>query len=60
MRRKNLHTDIARVTWWLRRKENPPVNRKRVLPLMRERGLLVRLASANTKGRLEAAEPNQI
>ena len=31
-----------RVTWWLRRKENLPVNRKRVLRVMRERGLLVR------------------
>ena len=31
-----------RVAWWLRRKENLPVNRKRVLRVMRERGLLVR------------------
>ena len=31
-----------RVAWWLRRKERLPVNRKRVLRVMRERGLLVR------------------
>jgi hypothetical protein len=31
-----------RVAWWLRRKENLVVNRKRVLRVMRERGLLVR------------------
>ncbi len=31
-----------RVAWWLRRKEGLPVNRKRVLRVMRERGLLVR------------------
>jgi transposase-like protein len=51
-----------RVTWWLRRKENLPVNRKRV---MRERGLLVgsrRLRERPKKewGRVDAAEPNQI
>ena len=31
-----------RVAWWLRRKESLLVNRKRVLRVMRERGLLVR------------------
>ena len=32
----------GRVAWWLRRKKGLPVNRKRVLRVMRERGLLVR------------------
>ena len=54
-----------RVTWWLRRKENLPVNRKRVLRVMRERGLLVRSRRLRARrkkewGRVEAAEPNQI
>jgi putative transposase len=54
-----------RVAWWLRRKENLVVNRKRVLRVMRERGLLVRsrrLRAGRKKewGRVEAAEPNQI
>jgi transposase len=31
-----------RVAWWLQRKRGLPVNRKRVLRVMRERGLLVR------------------
>jgi putative transposase len=31
-----------RVAWWLQRKEGLHVNRKRVLRVMRERGLLVR------------------
>ena len=31
-----------RVAWWLQRKKGLPVNRKRVLRVMRERGLLVR------------------
>jgi len=30
------------VAWWLQRKKGLPVNRKRVLRVMRERGLLVR------------------
>jgi HTH-like domain len=30
-----------RATWWLQRKNGLPVNRKRVLRVMRERGLLV-------------------
>jgi len=51
-----------RVAWWLRRKENLPVNRKRV---MRERGLLVRSRRLRARrkkewGRVEASEPNQI
>jgi putative transposase len=54
-----------RVTWWLRRKENLPVNRKRVLRVMRERGLLVRSRRLRARrkeewGRVEATEPNQI
>jgi putative transposase len=54
-----------RVTWWLRRKENLPLNRKRVLRVMRERGLLVRSRRLRARrkkewGRVEAAEPNQI
>jgi putative transposase len=53
------------VTWWLRRKENLPGNRKRVLRVMRERGLLVRSRRLRARrkkewGRVEAAEPNQI
>lgn len=35
-----------RVAWWLRRKESLVVNRKRVLRVMRERGLPVRSSSA--------------
>ena len=54
-----------RVTWWLRRKENLTMNRKRVLRVMRERGLLVRSRRLRARrkkewGRVEAAEPNQI
>ena len=54
-----------RVIWWLRRKENLPVNRKRVLRVMRDRGLLVRSRRLRARrkkewGRVEAAEPNQI
>ena len=54
-----------RVTWWLRRKENLVVNRKRVLRVMRERGLLVRSRRLRARrkkewGRVEAPEPNQI
>jgi transposase InsO family protein len=53
------------VAWWLRRKENLVVNRKRVLRVMRERGLLVRSRRLRARrkkewGRVEAAEPNQI
>src|SRR5258708_35486178 len=54
-----------RVAWWLRRKKGLPVNRKRVLRGMRERGLLVRSGRVRARrkkgwGRVEAAEPNQI
>jgi putative transposase len=54
-----------RVTWWLRRKENLLVNRKRVLRVMRERGLLVRSRRLRARrrkewGRVDAAGPNQI
>jgi putative transposase len=54
-----------RVAWWLQRKNGLRVNRKRVLRVMRERGLLVaarRLRARRKKdwGRVEAAEPNQI
>jgi putative transposase len=54
-----------RVAWWLRRKQNLPVNCKRVLRVMRERGLFVRSRRLRARrkkqwGRVEAAEPNQI
>jgi hypothetical protein len=50
---------------WLRRKEGLGVNRKRVLPVMRERSLLVRSRRLRARrkkewGRVEAARPNQI
>jgi putative transposase len=54
-----------RVAWWLRRKEGLVVNRKRVLRVMRERGLLVRSRRLRARrrkewGRVEASRPNQI
>ena len=54
-----------RVAWWLRRKEGLGVNRKRVLRVMRERGLLVRSRRLRARrkkewGRVEATQPNQI
>ena len=54
-----------RVTWWLRRKEGLRVNRKRVLRVMRERGLLVRSRRLRARrrkewGRVEASRPNEI
>jgi putative transposase len=54
-----------RVAWWLRRKENLAVNRKRVLRVMREREVLVRSRRLRARrkkewGRVDAAEPNQI
>lgn len=54
-----------RVAWWLRRKEGLTVNRKRVLRVMRERGLLVRSRRLRARrkkewGRVQATEPNQI
>jgi putative transposase len=53
------------VAWLLQRKKGLPVNRKRVLGVMRERGLLVRSRRLRARrkkewGRVEAAEPNQI
>jgi len=54
-----------RVAWWLRRKEGLAVNRKRVLRVMREQGLLVpsrRLRARRRKewGRVEVSRPNQV
>jgi putative transposase len=54
-----------RVAWWLWRKEGLRVNRKRVLRVMRERGLLVRSRRLRARrkkewGRVEAHAPNQI
>ena len=54
-----------RVTWWLRRKEGLRVNRKRVLRVMRERGLLVRSRRLRARrrkewGRVETERPNQV
>ena len=54
-----------RVTLWMRSNTDLRVNRKRVLRVMRERGLLIRprrLRARRKKewGRVEAASPNQI
>jgi len=54
-----------RVAWWLWRKEGLVLNRKRVLRVMRERGLLVRSRRLRARrrkewGRVEASRPNQI
>src|SRR6202451_1150461 len=54
-----------RVAWWLRRKKGLVVNRKRVLRVMRERGLLVRSRRLRARrrkewGRVEVSRPNQI
>src|ERR1700740_1520280 len=54
-----------RVTWWLQRKEGLQLNRKRVLRVMRERGLLVRARRLRARrrkewGRVEASHPNEI
>jgi len=54
-----------RVALWLQRKEGLWVNNKRVLRVMRERGLLVRSRRLRARrrkewGRVEAAAPNQI
>ena len=54
-----------RVALWLQRKEGLMVNGKRVLRVMRERGLLVRSRRLRARrkkewGRVEASEPNQI
>ncbi len=53
------------MSWWLRRKEGLVVNRKRVLRVMRERGLLVRARRLRARrrkdwGRVEAPRPNQV
>jgi len=53
------------VAWWLWRNEGLRVNRKRVLRVMRERGLLVRSRRLRARrkkewGRVEATAPNQI
>jgi len=54
-----------RVAWWLWRNEGLRVNRKRVLRVMRERGLLVRSRRLRARrrkewGRVETTAPNQI
>jgi len=54
-----------RVTWWLQRKKGLPVNQKRVLRVMRERGLLVRSRRLRARrrkewGRVETSRPNEI
>lgn len=54
-----------RIAWWMQRTEKLRVNCKRVLRVMRERGLLIRprrLRARRKKewGRVEAAAPNQI
>jgi len=54
-----------RVAWRLQRKKGLCVNRKRVLRVMRERGLLVRSRRLRARrkkewGRVQAAQPNQI
>ena len=54
-----------RVAWWLRRKQGLQLNHKRVLRVMRERGLLVRSRRLRARrrkewGRVEASAPNQI
>ena len=64
-RGEKLAYGYRRVTWWLRRKEHLLVNRKRVLRVMRERGLLVRSRRLRARrkkewGRVEASEPNQV
>ena len=54
-----------RIAWWMQRNEKLRVNGKRVLRVMRERGLLVRSRRLRARrkkewGRVEAAAPNQI
>ena len=54
-----------RVAWWLRRKQGLIVNRKRVLRVMREGGLLVRSRRLRARrkkewGRVEVSQPNEI
>jgi len=62
---KKVAYGYRRIAWWLRRKEGLVVNRKRVLRVMRERGLLAqsrRLRARRQKewGRVEAHRPNEI
>jgi putative transposase len=62
---RSLAYGYRRVAWWLRRKQGLVVNRKRVLRVMRERGLLVRprrLPARRKKewGRVETSRPSQI
>src|ERR1700733_1029752 len=62
---EKLTCGYRRAAKWLWRDENILVNRKRVLRMMRERGLLVRLRRLRARrekewGRAEAAEPNLI
>jgi transposase InsO family protein len=54
-----------RIVWWMQRQEKLCVNRKRVLRVMQERGLLVRRRRLRAwrkkeRGRVEAPAPNQI
>jgi HTH-like domain len=53
-----------RVAWWLQRKKGLPVNRKRVLRVMRQRGLLVRSRRCEHEGKKSEAaawkQPGQI
>ena len=54
-----------RVAWWLQRKEGLVLNHKRVLRVMRERGLLVRSRRLRARrrkewGRVEVSRPNEI
>jgi putative transposase len=54
-----------RVTWWLQRKQDMDVNGKRVLRVMRERGLLVRqgryrVSRSKDWSRVEAPQPNLV
>jgi putative transposase len=54
-----------RVTWWLQRKQDMDVNGKRVLRVMRERGLLVRqgryrVSRRKDWSRVEAPQPNLV
>jgi transposase InsO family protein len=62
---EKLACGYRRVAWWLQRKKGLLVNRKRVLRVMRERGLLVRSRRLRARrrkewGRVEASAPNQI
>jgi len=52
-----------RVAWWLQRKQGLAVNRKRVLRVMRERGLLVRSRRLRARRKKEWAawkQPSRI